>query len=49
MKTQTAKGSGHAVPTVQFRNCRHPFGGALSFDVVVGDHYPDGRTCIMLS
>jgi hypothetical protein len=40
---------GLAAPTVEFRNCRHPFGGALRFDVVVNGAYPDRSACIMLT
>jgi hypothetical protein len=47
MQAQATKGA--AVPTVQFRNCRHPFGGPLSFDVVMDGAYPDRQVCIMLS
>ena len=38
-----------AVSVVEFRNCRHPFGGSLSFDVVVDGVYPSGKQCIMLT
>jgi hypothetical protein len=38
-----------AVPAIQFRNCRHPFGEALSFDVVIDGAYPDRKVCICLS
>jgi hypothetical protein len=38
-----------AAPAIQFRNCRHPFGGPLSFDVVVDGAYPDRQVCVMLS
>ena len=40
---------GAAVPTVEFRNCRHGFGAPLSFDVVVDGMYPTGSACILLS
>lgn len=37
------------MPVICFRNCRHPFGGSLSFDVEVNGKYPGGDACIMLS
>ncbi len=45
----TAASKGEAAPVVEFRNCRHPFGGSLSFDVVVDGAYPDRKQSVMLS
>lgn len=37
-----------AQSSVQFKNCRHPFGGALSYDVVVDGMYPRRHAAICL-
>lgn len=42
--------NGQAVSTgVRYANCRHPFGGSLSYDVVVDGVYPDRKALVWLS
>jgi hypothetical protein len=42
--------NGQAVSTgVRYANCRHPFGGSLSYDVIVDGVYPDRNSLVLLS